>query len=415
MQVIWLKSDYVSPPDTGGKIRSYNLMRRLHQRCHVTYLCLKNIETPDSEGEFLDCAAEINSVYRPEEKKQGVRFLLRLLRRMFSPIPYVAQKYKSKEILRFQKDILNPSEGSKTEERSTVLLCDFLDMAENVDWQSSAPKILFEHNVESQLWHQYYEITDHPIEKAYFKFEHMRMTAYERRICNRFDLVLVVSEADKRLLKEELGVRCPIEVLPTGVDTDFFSPRYESPKKRDKILFLGSLDWLPNIDAIRWFYEKIYPSIRESRPNVSWDIVGRRPGDDLFELVGSDSTIRIFADVPDVRPFMEASEVFVVPLRIGGGTRIKIYEAMAMELPVVSTLLGAQGLDVEPGEDIEIADSAQEFAQRILHLLENSPSRKELAKSGRRLVEDRCSWDRVAENLHDYCQELVSDSVLPGV
>ena len=416
MRILWLKSDYMIPPDTGGKIRSFNLLRQLKLRCDVTYLCLKNNDTPNAEPELREIASEVMTVYRPDEKRRGVVFLLRLIKRMFSPVPYVAQKYRSSKLLELQRDILAGGGESGSESgRRAVLLCDFLDMAENVDWSQDIPKILFEHNVESELWRQYYESSRRMLVGLYCRFEHMRMAAYESRVCNKFDLVFTVSERDKEVLKNRLGVRSRVEVLPTGVDTEFFSPRRGSSVIEDRLVFLGSLDWLPNIDAIRWFLEDIYPALRETRASVSLDIVGRRPNEQLLRLADSDAKIRVLADVPDVRPSLEECSVFVVPLRIGGGTRIKIYEAMAMGLPVVSTSLGAQGLDVHPGENIEIADSVHSLVQGILQLLDDPAARSRMGAAARQHVVNRCSWDRVAQTLHDYCLDLVTDSTEPKI
>ena len=399
MRVLWMKSDYVIPPDTGGKIRTYNLMRELNSLCDVTYLAFKNEDTPNNEPEIANCASQVLTVYQPEEKKEGIGFYGRVLRGMASQLPYIIQKYRSPKIVRHQQDIV------RAEDEPTVVLCDFLEMAENVDWSLPCPKVLFQHNVESMIWERYYETEENPLKKAYFNYERKRMSQYEADICNRFDMVFTVSEEDKTMLRDEYGVNRPMEVLETGVDTNFFS-RTETEPKEGRLVFLGSMDWMPNIDGMKWFTKEVYPRIKRQYPGVSLDIVGRRPGDEIQRLSQADPTIRVLADVPDVRPHIADGELFIVPLRIGGGSRIKIYEAMAMDRPVVSTTIGAEGLPLTPDEHIAIGDAPEEFAAQTVRLLKDKETQKRISRCGYDLVTENYQWKNVAMKLRDHCLEL---------
>lgn len=401
MRVLWMKSDYVIPPDTGGKIRTYNLMRELNSLCDVTYLAFKHEDTPNTEPEIKGCAAEVVTVHRPEEIKSGASFYGRVLRGMASPLPYMAQKYRSKEIVNHQREFVNANEEPR------VVLCDFLEMAENVDWSLPCPKVLFQHNVESMIWKRLSLTEDNPLKKAYFTFEHKRMTKYEAKICNQFDLVFAVSEEDKKQLQQEFGVTSPIEILETGVNTEFFKPTSEPKPVPGRLVFLGSMDWMPNIDGMKWFVSDIYDLVKEKYPTVSLDIVGRRPGEEIKDLANNDSSIRILADVPDVRPHIAEGELFIVPLRVGGGSRIKIYEAMAMDRPVVSTTIGAEGLPLTPNEHIAIGDTPSEFADQIVQLLNDAEKKTHISSQGYELVTKNFQWKNVAVQLRDHCQDLV--------
>jgi glycosyltransferase involved in cell wall biosynthesis len=402
MRLLWMKSDYVIPPDTGGKIRTYNLLRELHRICDVTYLSFKARKTPNVESEIESCASKVVTVFQEEERKAGAKFYARVVRRMASSLPYILQKYRSHSMLEHQREFVNVG---PTDEPA-VVLCDFLEMTENVDWSLPCPKVLFQHNVESKIWQRYWETETHPVKRAYFRFESQRMRRYEAAACNRFDMVFTVSENDKTILRDEMGVTRPIEVLETGVDTAFFSPRGEEDIVPGKLVFLGSMDWMPNIDGMKWFVNHVYPLVKQQRPEVTLDIVGRRPGEQIRQFARQDASISVWADVPDVRPHVSACDLFIVPLRVGGGSRIKIYEAMAMNRPVVSTTIGAEGLPLDPDRHIAIGDSPAGFSNTVVSLLRDRQKRDAVSVAGYEVVTKNHHWKHVAEKLRDHCLGL---------
>jgi glycosyltransferase involved in cell wall biosynthesis len=404
MHIVWIKSDYIDPPDTGGKIRTYKLLQELNSRCHVTYVSLRSgIESVSGETNWK-WASRIVTFPFSEKKKSGPLFMLSVVAAMFSAKPYIVQKYVSPEIKYCQRQFLSSNVAPAKD--GMILVCDFLEMTGNVDWSLPCPKVLFQHNVESVIWRRYSETTRNPIKRAYFWFEHRRMKRFERHVCNQFDLVLTVSPQDKDVLQHHLGVKVPIEVIDTGVDTDYFAPQLHSIPTPGRLLFLGSLDWMPNIDGIKWFFQEIYPVVKESYPHVSLDIVGRRPPATILALAERDKSVNVYGSVPDVRPYMSKADIFVVPLRIGSGTRLKIFEAMATRLPVVSTTVGAEGLPLEPGHHLMVADSPAEFAQVIGSLLANPGQRSAIATGGYDLVTRNYSWKNVSSRFHEVCLNL---------
>lgn len=402
MRLLWMKSDYVLPPDTGGKIRTYNLMRELNKLCEVTYLAFKGDDSPNDEPEIGACASDVVTVVRPEENKSGVGFYARVLRGLASQLPYILQKYRSSQIVSHQRNFVR-SNG-----KPPVVLCDFLEMAENVDWSLPCPKVLFQHNVESMIWDRYYSTETNPLKKAYFNYERKRMARYEAAACNRFDLVFTVSEEDRLTLRNRFGVTCPIEVLETGVDTDFFRPMPHHPSTPGRLTFLGSMDWMPNIDGVKWFVDEVFPVVKAQFPTASLDIVGRRPGNEIRRLAAHNPSINVIADVPDVRPHIANSQLFIVPLRIGGGSRIKIYEAMAMDRPVVSTTIGAEGLPIVPDQHLAIGDTPAEFAGQVVRLLQDHDRRQAISRSGCDFVTQNHQWKNVAAKLLNHCLELAN-------
>jgi glycosyltransferase involved in cell wall biosynthesis len=276
-------------------------------------------------------------------------------------------------------------------EKFDSLVCDFLFPAPNIPDMSSA--VLFQHNVEAVIWKRHVEQAPNPIARAYLSVQARRMEAFERNVCRRSAHVVAVSDLDVKTMTAAYGVN-NIDAVETGVDLDYFAPPESSEPKAD-LVFVGSMDWLPNIDGVRFFSEEILPRIRARMPECKIAIVGRRPGSAIEELGKRDPNIIVTGTVPDVRPWLWGSAVSIVPLRIGGGTRLKIFEAMAANVPVVSTAIGAEGLPVEPGRHLLIADEAEAFAESCLRLLEDGQRRGALAESACALVRDRFSWGAV--------------------
>ncbi len=192
--------------------------------------------------------------------------------------------------------------------------------------------------------------------------------------------------------------------VPTGVDVDYFAPPRPAKPTTD-LVFLGSMDWRANIDGIRWFAADVLPRIRRRRPDCSLSVVGRRPNAEIVRLGEADPRIHVTGTVDDVRPYLWETAVSIVPLRIGGGTRLKIYEAMAARIPVVSTTIGAEGLDVRDGENIALADSPEAFAERCLALLEDAEARRKQAQAAWEMVAACYSWEVVARKFEQFLHD----------
>jgi glycosyltransferase involved in cell wall biosynthesis len=283
-----------------------------------------------------------------------------------------------------------------------VMVCDFLAPSVNVPNACSCPTVLFQHNVEATILARHAQVAQNPVTKAYLKSQWRRMCAFERAQCHRFDHVVAVSPQDMKVFREEYGTRS-VSDIPTGVDTEFFRPTGEVRPEPFNLVFTGSMDWLPNEDAIAYFVEAILPRVRDEVPEVTLTVVGRNPSPRIVALGRRDSRIRITGSVPDVRPFVERAGVFVVPLRIAGGTRLKIYEAMAMEKAVISTSIGAEGLPVQDGVDIVLADDPERFAGAVIRLLQDPGRATELGRQAARVVRAEFAWQRVAERFAEAC------------
>jgi sugar transferase (PEP-CTERM/EpsH1 system associated) len=265
---------------------------------------------------------------------------------------------------------------------------------------------MFTHNVESEIWRRHAETRSGFVGRFLYGAQYQRMRRYEGRTLARFDGVLAVSDADRETFSRLYpgAIRRPVHVVPTGVDTEYFSPSLDrnpqSAVRNSELIFTGSMDWLPNEDAMVFFCRDVLPAIRAEEPDVRLTIVGRTPTPAVKKLA-EDAGVRVTGRVEDVRPYMKEAAVYIVPLRIGGGTRLKIFEAMAMGKAVVSTTVGAEGLPVTNGEHVMIADEPDGFARAVVHLMRDVERRRQIEAAARALVVERYDWSAVAGELED--------------
>jgi glycosyltransferase involved in cell wall biosynthesis len=359
-------------------------IKRLHQRHQVHYVCF---DDPSQGPEGLKRANEYSSAYftvphkAPEKKLTSPAFLAQILNGVTSSVPVAVSR------------LVSPAMKQKVQEleakhRYDAIVCDFLFPALNIPDLSSC--VLFQHNVEALIWKRQAEHAK-GIRRPYFQKQAERMEMFESQICRTVKRVIAVSESDVQIMRDRYGVK-HCEAVPTGVDLEYFCPPAESQAKAD-IVFVGSMDWMPNQDGMRWFMSDVWALIQAKRPETTLAIVGRLPTPEIQAMAGD--KIQVTGTVPEVRSWFWGSKVSVVPLRIGGGTRLKIYEAMAAKIPVVSTATGAEGLEIHNGSNIYIADEAGAFAARCLELLESREKRHSMADEAWRMVSSRYSWDSV--------------------
>jgi hypothetical protein len=321
VRILWLKTELLHPVDKGGKIRTYNMLKALKRNHGITYLTLDD-GTADSQARELasEYCDELVCILHRRREKFTTGFYVDLVLNLASDLPYAIKKYESAEMRR---------EIEKRIGSFDVLICDFLAPAVNVPHGLDCATVLFQHNVEAMIWKRHYEIQTNPAKKTYLFRQWRKMFDFEAKTCPQFDCVAAVSREDREMMQQQYGVTNVYDV-PTGVDTDFFRPTGRRAQKPHNLVFTGSMDWLPNEDAIRYFTEQIMPRIKQTVPGVTLTVVGRDPYPALLELSKRDPSVIVTGRVDDVRPYMEEASVYIVPLRIGGGTRLKIYEGMAM-------------------------------------------------------------------------------------
>jgi glycosyltransferase involved in cell wall biosynthesis len=399
MHILWVKMGGLWPSTTGGRVRSLRIISELARRHKVTVVTT-NGPGDDPEGldrELSHCHEVISIPYVPP-KRGSAAFPGALARSWLSPYPVDLWKWRVPEVRQQVRALVDSG---------AVDLCvtDFLFAAANVPMGGPVPVILFEHNVEYLIWQRLCELESSPLKRALFEVEWRKLRAREADACRRADLTIAVSEDDRRRLEDVApGIRAAS--IPTGVDTNYFTPNGHTTRP-DHLVFSGSMDWHPNEDAVAHFADAILPRIRAEIPGVTLTVVGRNPTARLREIALR-AEIVVTGTVDDVRPSIAEASVYVVPLRAGGGTRLKIFEALAMAKPVVSTTVGAEGLALAPGHHFVAADDPRDFAAAVVGLLRDPQRRDALGQAGRDLVETYYSWPTIAGEFEERCEEVVA-------
>lgn len=392
MKILWLNAGLLLPLDKGGKLRTWHLLRHLAARHEITYVSFSDPSTaPGHRAGMLGVCRHLETVPRSDAGKGTWRFYADAARYLIDPAPYAVAKYRSADYAARVRALLQ-------NERFDVVVCDFLPPVVNLPADLPCPAVLFTHNVEAEIWRRHVETATNPLAALLLRQQWRRMRRFERNALARFDLVLAVSEADGASFRRlyPAALRAPAHVVQTGVDTRYFTPAPEAARPAH-LVFTGSMDWLPNEDGMLYFVREILPLIRRGEPRATLSIVGRAPTPAVQRLAG-EWGIEVTGRVDDVRPHIAAGSVYVVPLRIGGGTRLKIFEAMAMGRAVVSTTVGAEGLPVLDGTHLVIGDTPPAFANAVVRLLRDPVTRQQLGSAARRLVTEHYDWSTVGRD-----------------
>jgi polysaccharide biosynthesis protein PslH len=410
MKILWVKIGGLWPANSGGRLRSYHIIAELSQQHEVTVVTTcRSDEDPNVLPPQLPQCDKVISVVHDAPKHGSSAFIAALARSWFSSLPVDLYKYRVAEMRRIVTKLLREGDYD-------LCVADFLTGLPNVPHDLPVPVVLFTHNVEHMIWKRLCENERNPLKKFLLAIEWRKMRRYERRACQLADVTLTVSETDKQLFKQ-LSPATNIHAVPTGVDINYFAPAPAGTEQELEIVFSGSMDWFPNEDAMFWFINDILPLVRQQAPGVKLTIVGRNPSEKLQRLaLGHD--VLVTGTVDDVRPSVHRASVYIVPLRIGGGTRLKIYEALAMGKAIVSTTVGAEGLPLEDGKHLVLADTAEAFASQVVALMHNPGKRARLGHAGRQLVQQRYSWGKVAAEFEELCRNagttLINQEIITG-
>jgi glycosyltransferase involved in cell wall biosynthesis len=390
------------PATSGGRIRSLQTISRLSTRHQVTVVTTHG-PGDDPTGlarQLRDCRRVVSFPYAAP-KFGSAAFLRALTRSWLSPYPVDLWKWRLQAMRDQVRTLL-------AEDAVDICVADFLVAMPNLPGSRRIPVVLFEHNVEYLIWRRLATLERRVAHKALLEVEWRKLRRSEAAACSSADLTIAVSEEDRRELTR-LASGAQVVSVPTGVNTAYFAPRGRR-EIHGRLVFTGSMDWHPNEDAVLYFSETILPRIRAHMPEVSFTVVGRNPGPRLERLARLGVTVT--GTVSDVRPFIDEAALYVVPLRAGGGTRLKIFEALAMGKAVVSTTVGAEGLGLTSGREIVLADDPDDFAQAVMSQLHDPHARQRLGRAGRTLVESTYSWDHAVQTFEAHCEAVVARSQL---
>ena len=387
MKILWVNSNFMHPTNKGGSIRTLEMLRHLHTRHEIHYAAIEQPQFPEGPARAHEYSTRSYSVREVIPERGSFAFAAQVARSVVSPIPLSMKRFESPRLGRLLDQLI-------AREGFDRLVCDHLTPATYFPHLDEA--FLFQHNVETVIWRRHVEHAKDPIRRAYFAVQAGKMERFERRVCRTVRHTIAVSSIDAQNMRDYFGVT-NISEIPTGVNIEHHAPPAAAEvKPYADLAFVGSMDWLANIDGVTWFVHEVLPLIRRRKPDCSFAVIGRSPPPAIQAMAAQDPRILVTGTVPDVRPYLWGSAVSIVPLRIGGGTRLKIYESMASRVPVVSTRVGAEGLELQAPEAGRLADTPEDFAAACVELLDAPDERARVADNAWHMVNDRFSWGEVA-------------------
>jgi len=381
------------PLDSGGRIRILHLALRLAKRHRITFICSRDHDRRAAReaSTFLkDHGIELIESKWVVPFGPGQLHPARLVANLASPLPYSVLTYDSSSL---RRAIAACAADSPVD----LWQPEWPPFVRSLQILTGARKLLMAQNVDSLIWERHYKTEGNRIKRWYIGGQWRKTERFERWAFKACDRVVTVSDEDAALVRNHFGVS-RVDVVENGVDRSYFEAVRPQPDP-NRILFLGHLNYQPNLDAVELLLDRIFPEVLARAPSARLSIVGSKPPAALVRRVGAAANVELHADVVDVRPHLARCGLLVVPLRIGGGSRIKILEALACGLPVVSTKIGAEGLRIRPQSEFIEADGVEAMAAALVECLLNPEPGRAMAQRGRRLVLDQYDWDRLADQL----------------
>ncbi len=405
-RMLFVSPRFLFPIDSGGKIRTTQILRGLLQLGHFEVsLC-----APVHGDEAVQHQAELATVCHrfaswpatePSAGAPTFRQLLWQAKRalyLFDELPIPVRSDLST-----RAQALIAVELTKDYD---VVVFDFLHAAVLAPPLMRMPSVLFTHNVEAEIFARHVEVAADPVRRWVWRNQHAKMVAVEQDACSRFDTIVAVSQRDADHFTSRYGVE-HTHVIPTGVDLDFFE--YTESTAGREVVFCGSMDWLANRDGVEFFLNEVWGLIVAQVPDARMTVVGRAPPDDLLQRAAELGYTWAFTGfVDDVREHIQNASVSVIPLRVGGGTRLKVFEAMAVGAAIVSTALGVEGLEVVDGEHYRCADDASAMAQAVVALLLDEDAALQQIRNARAFVEESCSHINSARMFQTGCLAVMN-------
>ena len=394
MKILFLSPTVPFPLTDGGRIRVFNLLKQIAEQSDVTLLALET-QTTDAEGVAVlqQLGVTVHLVPNaPTLPRVSFGTLVKafLKRQPITVARYDVPAYRQK----FRELIANQT--------FDLVHYEMFHIAQ-FHRETDLPGVLSQQNVDSAIWRRLCSETVNPFYKFAYWTQQLAFQRYERVLSPKFDAVTCTSDIDAAVFQQYCA-KDAIEIIPNGVDITHYQPDFaaEAPAH---LIYIGSMDWYPNEDAVAFFADEVLPRIQETVPDVAFSIVGGNPSARVQKLAERERVV-VTGRVPEIKPYFAEATVFVVPLRIGSGTRLKILEALAMGKAIVSTTVGAEGLDLRDGEEILIADEPTAFADAVIRLLTDSELRRRVGENGRARVERDYDWRSIGKKLYTLYESL---------
>lgn len=398
MKILFIDEEFPYPLNSGKRIRTFNLTRYLADHNDVSYLAYGE-ENSNSFRHMENNKINPIAVDPPDREQSGLKFYFRLLLNLLSSYPYIVTSHYTE---RFQNKLIQLI----YEEKYDLIICEWSPYAIFLKDLKSIKSVIVAHNIEASIWRRYELNEKNIFKKLYISIQRKKVEKFEQACFNWAKGATAVSAAEAVEIK---SYRVPYEpeVVDNGVDIEYFHPTDNSVDSNYLVL-TGAMDWRPNQDATAYFTEEILPLIKIIKPDCKVAFVGRNPSKQVTDLTQNKSVI-VTGTVDDVRPYIAKAIVFIVPLRIGGGSRLKILEAMSMKKAVVSTSVGAEGLNITDKENILLADNPETFARAVIDCIDNETLNQKLANNGKTLVDSFYRWDILGEKFNNYLKKVVEN------
>ena len=397
MNILWISHLIPYPPKGGVVQRSYNLIREVAKEHSVYLIALNQWASLPTNDDVRQAVQHLQKFCKEVEVADIVAssnqfsYYILAFSSLFSVLPFKVRWLKSKKMYRKIHEAIQ-SRKIDVVHYDTVWLGEYFQCAREI------PKVLNHHNIESEMMARRIKFERNILKKFYFYIESKKLKRYERRKCPQTNPNIVVSELDKRRLNN-IVPRIPIETIPNGVDIHYFRPFHEQRTPKS-LIFAGGMSWYPNRDAMTYFCQQIWPVLKRNEPHTVFTIVGRNPPVKIIKMAKKDAYLKVTGYVDDVRKYLNRAEVYVCPIRDGGGTRLKILDALSAGLPVVATSFSCEGLDVTPEKNVLIADAPHEFVHQIQRIFYDERLKKQLQTESRKLVEKKYSWEIMGRKLN---------------
>lgn len=382
------------PPISGGRMRTYSLVKRLQATYNITLVCFGR---PEEQAFDLAPMRELCQAFIVIDRAPSPSALQAALLSMTSIKPITMRLYRSAEFANTVRRLLN-------EQQFDVVHVESFYMLQNLPSDCTIPILLSEPAIEYIAWWRHAKVAQPLYQRPAIALEALKMRIFEARVWQKASVVGVMSKVDAEIV----GRFAPTAPAPNGVDVQFFQPA-ETPRRPATAIFMGDYKYFPNSDAVTYFVKDIMPHIRAKRPDFELFLLGKDPTPELIALSEApNSGITITGLVPDTRPYLAQATLFICPLRSGSGTRFKLMEALASGLPVVTTTVGCEGLDPEPDTHMVVADTIEGFAAAVLRIIENPTIAHQLAEQGRAWVVENHAWEHSARLVANAYEQLIA-------
>jgi sugar transferase (PEP-CTERM/EpsH1 system associated) len=406
MRVLYLSPRVCWPLRSGAHLRDFHLARQIAGRAALTLVGLDTEELPPGENMRRERLAGLHDSEVVRVRREAGYSRLNLLRGFVGPTPVSILNFTTPVAMSVLEQLFRQQVFDAVQVESVHLIA-YAELIRRI--APKVPMLCDWHNIESEIQDRYAENHSGSLRSVYARRTADLLHRFERKFLRLGDAHTVCSERERQVLLA-LEPTARVEVIENGVDVEYFSQTERLPAgPRRSLVYVGLMEYHANVDAVTYFAREIWPRVRERRPELGFVIVGARPTPEVVALANQPG-ITVTGTVEDLRPYYRGALAAVVPLRVGGGTRLKILESMAAGTPVISTTLGAEGLRVTQGEDLVLADAPAAMAEAVAGLHEDSPQWSRLSENGKRLALSRYDWSVIGEKLMRVYAEILGVS-----